>query len=54
MIPQPSMASPSAQQAFICDSNEGNEMVIDAYKKHAYFVKEALEGIVEDTRENSV
>ena len=39
---------------FICDSNDGNEIVIDAYKKHAPFVKEALEGIIKAARENSV
>ena len=35
---------------FICDSNEGNRMILDAYKKYAPSLKTALEGIVEEAR----
>jgi hypothetical protein len=38
---------------FICDSDEGNRMVLDAYKKHAYLLKEALEDIIEAARKNT-
>lgn len=31
---------------FICDHNEGNNMVLAAYKKHAYLIKKAVEEIV--------
>lgn len=28
---------------FICDTNEGNQMVINSYKKYAHFIKDALD-----------
>jgi hypothetical protein len=38
---------------FICESNDGNEMVLDAYRKHAYLLKRALEDIIEAARKNT-
>ncbi len=38
---------------FVCDSNEGNNMVLEAYKKHAHLLKRALEDIIEAARKNT-
>jgi len=38
---------------FICDSNEGNRMVLDAYKKYAPLLKTALEAIIEATKQST-
>ena len=37
---------------FICDSNDGNRMVLEAYKQNAHFLKAALEGIIQTARQN--
>jgi Type II restriction endonuclease, TdeIII len=38
---------------FICDSDEGNKMVLEAYAKYAHYLKEALEGIIEEAKKNT-
>jgi hypothetical protein len=38
---------------FICDTNNGNQMVINSYTKYAHFIKDALESIIEAARKNS-
>ena len=37
---------------FICDSNDGNRMVLEAYKQNAHFLKVALEDIIKTARKN--
>jgi Type II restriction endonuclease, TdeIII len=37
---------------FICDSNDGNRMVLEAYKQNAHFLKVALEDIIKTARQN--
>jgi hypothetical protein len=37
---------------FICDSNDGNRMVLEAYKQNAHFLKAALEDIIKTARQN--
>jgi len=39
---------------FICDSNDGNQMVVNTYKRYASHIKDALESIIGATRKNSV
>lgn len=38
---------------FVCDSNEGYKMVIDAYKRYAPLLKAALESIIAAARKSS-
>ncbi len=38
---------------FICDSDEGYKMVIDAYRRHAPILKKTLEDIIEAARRKS-